>query len=73
MIVMFWLVGRLLIRVFFFFFYRADENVYTLEFLLSAPLVKKDASEKALVENGDVGDSSEDVEMGEGGEWRGIG
>ena len=35
-----------------FFFYRADENVYTLEFLLSAPLVKKDASEKALVENG---------------------
>ena len=50
-IVMFWPVGRLLIRG-FFFFYRADENVYTLEFLLSAPLVKKDASEKALVENG---------------------
>ena len=68
---MFWLVRRLLIKG--IFFYRADENVYTLEFLLSAPLVKKDASEKALVGNGDAGDSSEDVEMGEGGEWRGIG
>jgi len=30
-------------------------------------------SEKALAENGDAGGSSEDVEMGEEGEWRGIG
>jgi len=34
-----------------FFFHRADKNVYTLKFLLSALLVKKDMSQKALVEN----------------------
>lgn len=56
----------------FVLFYRADENVYTLEFLLSAPLVKRDTNEKMLIEDGDGGGSSEDVEMDEEGEWQGI-
>jgi periodic tryptophan protein 2 len=47
----------------------ADENVYTLEFLLSTSLVKKDVNEKMFIEDGDVGGSSEDVEMDGEGEW----
>jgi len=70
---MFWMVERIANGGFFFLSHRADENVYTLEFLLSAPLVKKGVSKKALVGNGDLGGSGEDVEMGEEGEWQGIG
>jgi hypothetical protein len=55
---------------------RADENVYSLEFLLSAPLAKQNGDVKMITENEETDDSSrtdEDTEMEEDGtgEWEG--
>jgi hypothetical protein len=46
--------------------------VYALEFLLSAPGVKRDrVVEKMLADSGKGGGSDEDIEMGEGGSAEG--
>lgn len=59
------------------FCHSADENVYTLEFLLSAPVPKTASAgglvdRKMIIEDGES--EEEDAEMGDSGEveWMGL-